>query len=111
MKDAPHAQPPPATDLQVLALSDGEAEALLDRIRKQSVQPGAPAGLLGLSARKTRQLTLTAAAVAVAEVALIAGLSDIGKIEPLERALGTTLLQGRPLTPRDVYLLHLWGKP
>jgi hypothetical protein len=111
MKDVPHAQQPLATELQVLALSDGEANALLDRIRKQSVPPGAPAGLLGLSARRTCQFTLCAAAVALAEVALIAGSTDIGRLEPLELALGATLVERRPLTPRDVYVLHLWGKP
>jgi hypothetical protein len=111
MKDVPHDQQPLAAELQVLALSDGEANALLARIRKRSVPPEAPAGLLGLSARRTRQLTLCAAAVALADVALIAGLSDIGRREPLELALDATLVERRLLTARDVYVLHLWGKP
>jgi hypothetical protein len=111
MNDTPHAQPPPATNLQALALSEAEANALLDRLRERSARPTLAIGLLGWSARRTCQFALLAAAVALAEVALIAGLSDIGKPEPLERALGTTLLEGRPLTARDVYLLHLWGKP
>jgi hypothetical protein len=111
MNDSPHAQPPPATDLQVLTLSGAEANALLDRIRERSTRPAVPAGLLGWSARRTRQFALLAAAVALAEVALIAGLPGMEQREPLERALGTTLSEGRPLTARDVYLLHLWGKP
>jgi hypothetical protein len=108
MKDVRDAQPPPAVGLSALALSQGEAAALLDRIRRRSAQPEVPTGFMGLSARRTRQVALLAATVALAEVALIACLPGQ---EPLKRALGTTLVEGRPLTPRDVYLLHLWGKP
>jgi hypothetical protein len=108
MNDARNAQPPPAADLSALALTQGEAAALLDRIRRRSTRPRVPAGFLGLSARRTRQVALLAATVALADVALIACLP---RQEPLQRALGATLVEGRPLTPRDVYLLHLWGKP
>jgi hypothetical protein len=111
MNDVPDTRLPPATDLQALVLSDREAHALLDRIRKRCDQPAVPAGLLGLSGRRTRQLALLAATIAFSEAALIAVLPGMGTREPLEHALGTTLLEGRPLTPRDVYLLHLWGKP
>jgi hypothetical protein len=111
MNDVTHSQPPPATDLQALTISDGEAKALLDRVWKRSAPPAIPTGLLGLSAGKTRQFTLFAAAIALAEVVLIAGLPGLGKREPLQHALGVTLLEGRTLTPRDVYVLHLWGKP
>jgi hypothetical protein len=111
MNDVTDTSLSPPTDLQALALLDEEAKFLLDRIRTRSSRSGLAAGLLGWSARKTRQFALLAAAVALAEVALIAGLPGMGTREPLGRALGATLLEGRRLTARDVYLLHLWGTP
>jgi hypothetical protein len=111
MNDGPDAQPPPVTDLHALALSRAEARALLDRIRARSARPPVPAGVFGLSARRTRQFVLLSSAATLAQLALIAVLPGARTREPLEHAFGTTLLEGRSLTPRDVYVFHLWGKP
>jgi hypothetical protein len=111
MNDLPDAQPPPVVDLQALALSQAEARALFDGIRARAAPTPIATGLLGLSVRTTRQCALLGAAAALAQVALIAILPGLRPREPLEHAFGATLLEGRPLTPRDVYLFHLWGKP
>ena len=113
MNDPPDAlsSPPPAIDLQALALTDAEAQVLLGGVRARLAPPQVPAGFLGLSARRARQLALLSAAAALLEVALLAVLPVVRARQPLELALGAALLEGRPLTPRDVYLLHLWGEP
>jgi hypothetical protein len=107
----PLSSPSPAIDLQALALTDAEAHALLGGLRARFAPSGVPVGFLGLSARRARQLALLAATAALLEVALLVALPAVRARQPLELALGAALLEGRPLTPRDVYLLHLWGEP